>query len=98
MVQMKSDRIIALVTCLLIAVAPITRAQQADSPKKDAPAAAGDESKAAPEQKTEQRNDANLAPVPRVTSETEKGLRLNFRGVPLDLVLNYLSDAAGFII
>ncbi|MDB6110144.1 MAG: putative type secretion system protein [Pedosphaera sp.] len=28
----------------------------------------------------------------------EKGLRLNFRGVPLDMVLNYLSDAAGFII
>src|SRR5262245_41742866 len=38
------------------------------------------------------------APVRRVTSETEKGLRLNFRGVPLDMVLNYLSDAAGFII
>src|ERR1041385_596014 len=31
-------------------------------------------------------------------SETEKGLRLNFRGVPLEMVLNYLSDAAGFII
>src|SRR5206468_598452 len=28
----------------------------------------------------------------------ETGLRLNFRGVPLDMVLNYLSDAAGFII
>ncbi len=27
-----------------------------------------------------------------------KGLRLNFRGVPLEQVLNYLSDAAGFII
>src|SRR5204863_7681874 len=25
-------------------------------------------------------------------------LRLNFRGVPLDMVLNYLSDAAGFIV
>src|SRR5439155_7118154 len=31
-------------------------------------------------------------------SEPEKGLRLNFRGVPLEMVLNYLSDAAGFII
>jgi type II secretory pathway component GspD/PulD (secretin) len=31
-------------------------------------------------------------------TSTDKGLRLNFRGVPLDLVLNYLSDAAGFII
>jgi type II secretory pathway component GspD/PulD (secretin) len=28
----------------------------------------------------------------------EKGLRLNFRGVPLEMVLNYLSEAAGFII
>jgi general secretion pathway protein D len=31
-------------------------------------------------------------------TSTDKGLRLNFRGVPLDMVLNYLSDAAGFII
>src|SRR5207247_8601879 len=31
-------------------------------------------------------------------SDSEKGLRLNFRGVPLDMVLNYLSEAAGFII
>jgi general secretion pathway protein D len=28
----------------------------------------------------------------------DKSLRLNFRGVPLDMVLNYLSEAAGFII
>ena len=28
----------------------------------------------------------------------ETGLRLNFRGVPLDMVLEYLSDAAGFTI
>src|SRR5438093_6701833 len=28
----------------------------------------------------------------------DKSLRLNFRGVPLEMVLNYLSDAAGFII
>src|SRR5438874_1228832 len=98
MVQMKNDRIIALVSCLLIAIAPVARAQQTDSAKKDSPAASGDESKAVPNQKTEQRPDANPAPVRRVTSENEKGLRLNFRGVPLDMVLNYLSDAAGFII
>ncbi|HMC28556.1 MAG TPA: secretin N-terminal domain-containing protein [Verrucomicrobiae bacterium] len=95
---MKNDRIIALVSYLLIAIAPIARAQQTDSAKKDSPAASGDESKAVPNQKTEQRPDANPAPVRRVTSENEKGLRLNFRGVPLDMVLNYLSDAAGFII
>jgi len=33
-----------------------------------------------------------------VVAEGEKGLRLNFRGAPLELVLDYLSEAAGFII
>src|SRR6185295_18838057 len=33
-----------------------------------------------------------------VVTNGEKGLRLNFRGVPLEMVLNYLSEAAGFII
>ena len=39
---------------------------------------------------------ATNAPV--LLPNGEPGLRLNFRGVPLDLVLNYLSEAAGFII
>jgi len=29
---------------------------------------------------------------------TDEGLRLNFRGVPLDTVLDYMSEAAGFVI
>jgi len=33
-----------------------------------------------------------------VVPDGVKGLRLNFRGAPLELVLNYLSEAAGFII
>jgi general secretion pathway protein D len=37
-------------------------------------------------------------PVKRVINETDKGMRLNFRGVPLEMVLNYFSEAAGFII
>jgi type II secretory pathway component GspD/PulD (secretin) len=36
--------------------------------------------------------------VPILLPTGEPGLRMNFRGVPLDLVLNYLSEAAGFII
>ncbi|MHB9008727.1 MAG: secretin N-terminal domain-containing protein, partial [Limisphaerales bacterium] len=36
-------------------------------------------------------------PVP-VVGEGESGLRLNFRGAPLEMVLDYLSEAAGFII
>ncbi len=35
---------------------------------------------------------------PPLAANGEPGLRLNFRGVPLDMVLNYLSEAAGFII
>src|SRR5213593_1430291 len=42
------------------------------------------------------------APDQNATAQTagdaQKLLRLNFRGVPLEMVLNYLSDAAGFII
>jgi general secretion pathway protein D len=42
--------------------------------------------------------EAPSATDPGVASGTNGGLRLNFRGVPLEQVLNYLSDAAGFII
>ena len=40
---------------------------------------------------------AATTPV-KVVAEGEKGLRLNFRNAPLEMVLNYLSEAAGFII
>jgi type II secretory pathway component GspD/PulD (secretin) len=36
--------------------------------------------------------------APILLPNGEPGIRMNFRGVPLDLVLNYLSEAAGFII
>lgn len=36
--------------------------------------------------------------APNVDSRWSNELRLNFRGAPIELVLNYLSDAAGFII
>src|SRR5262245_24131527 len=41
---------------------------------------------------------ADVAKPPAPISEKEKGIRFNFRGVPLEMVLNYLSEAAGFII
>jgi general secretion pathway protein D len=42
---------------------------------------------------------ATNALVPPESAETgTNGLRLNFRNAPIDLVLNYLSEAAGFII
>jgi type II secretory pathway component GspD/PulD (secretin) len=37
-------------------------------------------------------------PAMTVQSETDRGLRFNFRGVSLETVLNYLSDAAGFVV
>ena len=42
--------------------------------------------------------DATNTPAPVLLPNGEPGLRLNFRGASLDLVLNYLSEAAGFII
>ncbi len=38
------------------------------------------------------------ASEPAMRPGEDRMLRLNFRGVPLEMVLNYLSDAAGFII
>jgi type II secretory pathway component GspD/PulD (secretin) len=59
-------------------------AQQPDDAPKPAPA----ETKNPPP-------DPASVPSP---NDGEKGLRMNFRGVPLEMVLDYLSDAAGFII
>jgi type II secretory pathway component GspD/PulD (secretin) len=41
-------------------------------------------------------NTVPATPIPVYTGD--KGIRLNFRNVPLDMVLNYMSAAAGFII
>ena len=46
-------------------------------------------------------DDATPPPPPLMMGQADSGtngLRLNFRGAPLNLVLDYLSDAAGFII
>jgi general secretion pathway protein D len=42
--------------------------------------------------------DANPAVPPVVVENGTNGLRLNFHNAPLNLVLDYLSDAAGFVI
>jgi len=65
----------------------------ADAPKAEA-APAKPDAKPAVAKPAPERKPAQLA----VTGETDRGLRFNFRGVPLETVLNYLSDAAGFII
>ncbi|MBK9138304.1 MAG: hypothetical protein IPM17_06000 [Verrucomicrobia bacterium] len=52
----------------------------------------------APEEQPAGGNGAPAADPVRPVADGEKGLRLNFRNAPLELVLNYLSEAAGFII
>jgi type II secretory pathway component GspD/PulD (secretin) len=42
--------------------------------------------------------DANPAVPPVVVENSTNGVRLNFHNAPLNLVLDYLSDAAGFVI
>jgi type II secretory pathway component GspD/PulD (secretin) len=53
---------------------------------------------AAVETPTPAASPATNAVPPIVAENTTNGLRINFRGAPLNLVLDYLSDAAGFII
>jgi general secretion pathway protein D len=43
-------------------------------------------------------NPVSVADESASAGSSTNGLRLNFRNVPIDLVLNYLSEAAGFII
>jgi general secretion pathway protein D len=66
------------------------KAEAAPAPAAAKPAPAP--AKAAPPKKNAK------PPELAVQGETDRGLRFNFRGVPLETVLNYLSDAAGFII
>jgi type II secretory pathway component GspD/PulD (secretin) len=65
-------------------------------PAKEAPAPAAP---ATPAASPATSAPAEIAgPPAKVVAEGERALRLNFRGAPLELVLNYLSEAAGFII
>jgi general secretion pathway protein D len=88
---------------LFVGIAGLAFAQPADKPA-DKPAnspvpaavtnAAGAETPAPAVQAP-----ATNAPTPPISSEySSDGLRMNFHGAPLNLVLDYLSDAAGFII
>ncbi len=73
-----------------------------------APAANATDATAAAQPQTPQPPDSGTtdAPAPDTTTIStnsgdfaqDKGLRMNFRGVPLEQVLNYMSKAAGFII
>jgi general secretion pathway protein D len=91
----------ALSTAQDPAVEPAPATTPAEQPKPPGPAAETTPPPAAPVADT--NNPAAQQPetviqAPENASGGTNGLRLNFRGVPLDMVLNYLSEAAGFII
>jgi type II secretory pathway component GspD/PulD (secretin) len=72
---------------------PVTDSKPADAPATPPPAAAT-AAAPAPSAVSGATNSA-----PPISSEYgAEGLRVNFHGAPLNLVLDYLSDAAGFII
>lgn len=82
---------------------PVT-APDAAAPQDTTPAPRQDSTTAEPEKaasdttaSAEQPTEVSPAPT-GVVADGERGLRLNFRNAPLELVLNYLSEAAGFII
>jgi len=93
---MKTLKTIALFTTLL-GVSLVAVAQPAATPARPAPATDDDSHRPPPPPPA-----ANAAPASPALADLqtngEKGLRFNFRNVPLESVLNYLSDAAGFII
>jgi len=94
---MKTIQLIVLLATLTMRISARAAEPPADSPAKpeaNAPAAANTVS---PGQPTSEAPVANRDTVPGAENGTN-ALRLNFRGVPLDMVLNYLSEAAGFII
>ena len=76
--------------------------EPASEPATDQPVAIPADRPAALPGQVSSTTSQEMAPTPalptKVVAEGEKGLRLNFRGAPLELVLNYLSEAAGFII
>ncbi|MEO6033915.1 MAG: secretin N-terminal domain-containing protein [Verrucomicrobiota bacterium] len=69
-----------------------------NAPAAPAPASAAAEKTPAPDTVAPAAEAEAVHSTPVVMSENDKGLRFNFRGAPLEMVLNYLSGAAGFII
>src|SRR5713226_4877317 len=91
---MKSHKALVLAMSLIGLLASAT-AQAADPPDKKQPVEPADQPPPAEPQAADQTRPRRAKPA---TADAGQGLRLNFRGVPLEMVLNYLSDAAGFII
>jgi len=91
---MKSHKALVLAMSLIGLLASAS-AQAADPPDKKQPVEPADQQPPAEPQTADQTRPRRAKPA---AADAGQGLRLNFRGVPLEMVLNYLSDAAGFII
>ncbi len=91
---MKSHKALVFALSLIGLVAGAS-AQAADPPDKKPPVEPADQQPPAEPQAADQARPRRAKPA---AADAGQGLRLNFRGVPLEMVLNYLSDAAGFII
>src|SRR6266568_1922053 len=91
---MKSHKALVFALSLIGLVAGAS-AQAADPPDKKPPVEPADQQPPAEPPAADQARPRRSKPV---AADAGQGLRLNFRGVPLEMVLNYLSDAAGFII
>src|SRR5262252_6095693 len=106
---MKTQATVSIATGLLLSMSIFAAEQPPGSSAKDAPvtpsatnvtsAASTDATNAAA---TNAASPAEPAAAPDTAApsngKSDGGLRLNFRGAPLNLVLDYLSDAAGFVI
>ncbi len=100
---MKNPTLSVLLTCCALAVLLSAIAQQQPLPiaavatDTNAPATSA-ALPAPPVPETATAVATNAAPEPPLPPLKEGELRLNFRNAPIGLVLNYMSDAAGFII
>ena len=74
-------------------------AQDQTAPTAETPATGSDQNEAVEPGAAPAPEQTSILPVPPVNGEEgERELHLNFHGAPIDMVLSYLSDAAGFII
>src|SRR5438105_5967075 len=86
---------------ILLALGTAAACLAAEPPKDPAPSAADSKEKSAAGSGTSSDKAASsaAAPAPGEPALNDPNmLRMNFRGASLDMVLNYLSEAAGFII
>src|SRR5262245_6221406 len=96
---MKTLKVLNCTTAFLFA-ALVTAVSQPADPATDKPKAANEiERDAKIDAATPDENStASPAAASKPKATPDGTLRLNFRGVPVAMVLDYLSDAAGFII